>query len=262
MKIQKIDVSDIPEMGQLETSSKGNQNKWHIGDFYYKKDGVGYEGLSEVLSSRILEKSNVDFVRYDFINIQIMGEVYNGCMCREMKQPGEILIPLERIVRNYKNINLAETLYRFETPSERIQYTVDMLEEIGVHNAGRKLTELLEVDAFILNQDRHTNNISILQSQSGLRFSPVYDNGDSFFSDLVYFPMHILPEELLRRTTAKPFSGSFEKQKEAAELLYQKQLDIWFSKDDLLDFCHEAVLYYSEKYVERVRALCEMQLKQ
>ena len=54
MKLNSIDVSEIPKMKQVETSSKGNQNKWHVGEFYYKQDAVGYEGLSEVLSSRIL----------------------------------------------------------------------------------------------------------------------------------------------------------------------------------------------------------------
>ena len=73
--------------------------------------------------------------------------------------------------------------------------------------------------------------------------------------------MRFLPEELLRRATAKPFSGSFEKQEKAAEQLYHKQLDIWFSENDLIDFCHEAAMYYSEEYVERVRILCELQMK-
>lgn len=261
MNINKIDVSDFPKMKKLETSSKGNQNKWHIGEAYYKQDAVGYEGLSEVLSSRILEKSNADFVRYDFVRIEIMGEGYNGCVSQEMKQAGEILIPLERIVRNFRNINLAETLNRFETPDERIKYTVDLLNEIGVRDSGRELTKIIEADAFTLNQDRHTNNISILRGANGLRFSPIYDNGDSFFSDLMYFPMRFSADELLKRTTAKPFSGSFEKQKTAARQMYKKQLDIWFSKNDLIDFCHEAAAYYPEEYIERVREICEIQLE-
>lgn len=255
-----IDVSGIPPMTQIATSSKGNQNKWHIGDIYYKQDANGYEGLAEVLSSRILEKSNAEFVRYDFVKIQVMGEIYNGCMSKEMKQPGETLVPLERIIRNHKDIYLANALNQFDTTTERIRYTVELLNDIGVKDAGKELTKILEADSFTLNQDRHTNNISILQNQTKMRFSPIYDNGDAFFSDLMYFPMRFLPEELIKRTTAKPFSGSFEKQKAAAEQLYKKQLELWFSKDDLIDFCHEAAAYYSEEYIERIKQICEIQL--
>lgn len=256
-----IDVMGIPKIKQMETSSKGNQNKWHIGNAYYKQDANGYEGLSEVLSSRILAKSNARFVSYDFVKIKIMGEIYTGCVSKEMKQQGETLVPLERIIRNHKNINLAARLKQMETVTERIQYTVGLLNEIGVKDAEKELTKILEVDAFTLNQDRHTNNISILDSQTGLQFSPIYDNGDAFFSDLIYFPMRFLPKELIHRTNAKPFSGSFEKQKMVAEQLYKKQLKLWFSKDDLLDFCNEAALYYPEKYIERVKTICELQME-
>ena len=230
MKLNSIDVSEIPKMKQVETSSKGNQNKWHVGEFYYKQDAVGYEGLSEVLSSRILEKSNADFVRYDFAKIEIMGETYNGCMSREMKQPEEVLIPLERIVRNLKNVNLSKELNRFDAPSERICYTVALLDEIGVQNPGQGLTRILEADAFTLNQDRHTNNISILQGQGGLRFSPIYDNGDAFFSDLIYFPMRFLPEELLRRATANHFPAPLKSRKKRRSSYIINSLTYGFPK--------------------------------
>ena len=56
-----------------ETSSKGNQEKWFdgISGLWYKRDQFGYESLSEVLVSRLLERSNVEsdfpfrFVRYE-----------------------------------------------------------------------------------------------------------------------------------------------------------------------------------------------------
>ena len=45
-----------------ETSSKGNQEKWFDGIYghWYKFDQFGYESLSEVLVSRLLERNNVE----------------------------------------------------------------------------------------------------------------------------------------------------------------------------------------------------------
>lgn len=52
------------------TSSKGNQNKWFDGKNWYKEDGLGYEALSEVLVSRLLERTTVEtFVRYEKVTI-------------------------------------------------------------------------------------------------------------------------------------------------------------------------------------------------
>lgn len=257
----KIDVSDVLAIPSNTTSSKGNQSKWYINGYYYKKDANGYEGLAEVLSSRILEKSNVTaYVPYDFAHIIIMGQTYTGCVSKEMKADDEVLIPLERLVRLERNINLAQEIRKFDTPLERIKYTVDILDDIGVYAAGARLTQILEIDAVTLNQDRHTNNIAIVKKQNHLSFSPIYDNGDAFFSDLLYFPEHLTTGELLKRVTAKPFSGSFEKQKLAAQELYGKQLEIDFCLDDLIEFCHNASRYYPENYIERIKNIAQMQL--
>ena len=53
-----------------ETSSKGNQEKWCDGGWWYKLDQFGYEALTETLISRLLERSSIEkdtpfrFTRY------------------------------------------------------------------------------------------------------------------------------------------------------------------------------------------------------
>lgn len=42
-------------------TSKGDQLKWKIDDRWYKADYMGYEGLSEVLVSDLLQKSTLSF---------------------------------------------------------------------------------------------------------------------------------------------------------------------------------------------------------
>ena len=57
MNIQLISNEKI-----VETSSKGNQEKWfdRETDKWYKLDQFGYEGLSESIISKLLENSNIE----------------------------------------------------------------------------------------------------------------------------------------------------------------------------------------------------------
>ena len=42
-------------------TSKGDQRKWRMNDIWYKADYMGYESLSEVLISALLQKSNLSY---------------------------------------------------------------------------------------------------------------------------------------------------------------------------------------------------------
>ena len=68
-----------------ETSSKGNQEKWLDSETnrWYKLDQFGYEALAETLTSRLLEKSNIEadtpftFVRYQMERLSVHGRERN-----------------------------------------------------------------------------------------------------------------------------------------------------------------------------------------
>ena len=68
-------------------------------------------------------------------------------------------------------------------------------------------------------------------------------------------------EKLIKRVIAKPFGGSFQTQQEAAEDLYGKQLQIFFTNDDLENVLKEANPYYSKDIIDRVWNLVQYQLK-
>ena len=62
---------------------------------------------------------------------------------------------------------LAAKLLDFEDVSERIQYLVTQVEEITkIDNFGAYLTAMLEIDAFFMNEDRHTNNIAVIYNET------------------------------------------------------------------------------------------------
>ena len=65
MEIRNFDAySPLHKSGH---TSKGDQLKWKIDDRWYKADYMGYEGLSQVLVSDLLQKSTCPFpfVEYD-----------------------------------------------------------------------------------------------------------------------------------------------------------------------------------------------------
>jgi hypothetical protein len=89
-----------------ETSSKGNQEKWHDGGRWYKLDQFGYEGLAETVISRLLEYSGIEsdtpfrFVRYRMERIHVHGRERTGCSSADFLNPGESIITLAHLFRN------------------------------------------------------------------------------------------------------------------------------------------------------------------
>lgn len=76
----EIEMTERSICETASTSSKGNQLKWEQDGWWYKADGLGYEGLAEVAVSRILSYSNLDGVTdYEPGIIFYRGQAYRGC---------------------------------------------------------------------------------------------------------------------------------------------------------------------------------------
>lgn len=53
-------------MVMVTGSSIGTQKKYYEKGFWYKQDNIGYEGVSEYLSSKVLACSNIqEYVEYE-----------------------------------------------------------------------------------------------------------------------------------------------------------------------------------------------------
>lgn len=206
-------------------TSKGNQLKWEQDGYWYKADAFGYESLAEVVCSNILVHSNLPRpVFYEPVSIIYHGKCYRGCRSKNFKTEDEILIPIERLCRQYTGMGLAKTLTRFTDVRERISYTVDLITNItGLTDFDRYLTQMLELDAFFLNEDRHTNNIAVLYNERAkeYRFCPFFDMGLALFADTTQdYPLGADVETCLTKVQAKPFSCDFDEQLDAANVLY------------------------------------------
>lgn len=225
-------------------SSKGNQMKWFQDGYWYKADQFGYESLSEIVTSRLLNQSSIDDVTiYEPAMIRYKGKDYRGCCSKNFRKREEIMIPLERFFRNHTTIGLAKQLARIATVKERIQYTEEFVSNAtGIKDFGKYLATMLEMDAFFLNEDRHTNNISILYNKEtdSYRLCPFYDLGLSLFADTkVDFSIEKDYFACKESIVAKPFSRDFDEQMDAVNVLYGSYLKFYMSANRIADVMQE-----------------------
>ncbi|MBQ8518350.1 MAG: hypothetical protein IJ455_01935 [Agathobacter sp.] len=225
-------------------SSKGNQMKWMQDGYWYKADQFGYESLAEVVTSHLLRQSNItNAVVYEPVMIRYKDKDYRGCRSENFRQKDEVLVPLERLFRNHTTIGLAKQLARISNVKERIKYTEEVLGNITkIEDFGIYLTKILEMDTFFLNEDRHTNNISILYNKETdkYRLCPLYDMGLSLFADTkVDFPLEKDYFACKEKIVAKPFSRDFDEQLDVANELYGCHLKFDFSASRITDVVTE-----------------------
>lgn len=255
---ERIDLTNVSLIDTKATSSKGNQMKWLVDGVWYKSDHMGYEGLCETVVSRLLMKSDIgNFVSYSPIIITFDGKDYNGCCSHNFRAKNESIVTLEHLSKQWLANSFAKEMLKYSEPEEKIRHTVDFVEKVtGQKNIGNYLTAMLELDAFFLNEDRHTNNIAfILNDDTGAyRFCPYFDFGLSLLADTtVDFPLNENTYDMIERIKAKPFDTDFDIQLDAAEALYGNQVRFSFTKADIDSTLGEVSEYYPKDIIERVR---------
>lgn len=262
--MKQINLLENEIIESASRSSKGNQPKWFVNGVWYKADHMGYEGLAEVVISRLLEKTNIEnFVRYYPCKIKFGIHNRSGCYSHNFLQKGYELIPLERLHRLYTSVGLSQKLKELGNTKDKIKYTVDFVENVTkITGFGEYLTTMLEIDALFLNEDRHTNNIAIIRNPSKNEFSlcPYFDQSLSLLSDLDEFWLDGVIDKHIQRVSAKPFA-TFNEQTKIAQELYGKQLKIKFSIDDVHSVINELSEYYNNDILERVKYIIEKQIK-
>lgn len=244
--------SNIPEITiigkNIDTgeghSSKGNQLKWEQDGWWYKADAFGYESLAEVVVSRLLAQSNIpDAVMYEPIFIRYQDRVYRGCRSRNFRREGEELVTLERIARSCTGFGLAKQMAHIADVRERIGYMEELVRNVtGIEDFGVYLTKMLEIDAFFLNEDRHTNNIALLYApaEREYRLCPFFDMGLSLFSDTrEAYPFGKDFAACRKTICAKPFSRDFDEQLDAANEQYGYYLKFDFPANRICDVTKE-----------------------
>ena len=212
-----------------ETSSKGNQEKWYDKDTnkWYKLDQFGYEALAETFVSLLLEKSNINsdtpfsFAKYQMERLNVHGRDRTGCSSENFLKSEQSIITLSHLFSRHLGTSLKEKLERLSSDKKRIQYLGEATAEYtGLIEFPQYLTLLFEIDALFLNDDRHLNNIAVIEEKGKFKYCPIFDNGAGLLSNVQFSPMDISPKGLVKDLVARPFNTSFTRQINTARNLY------------------------------------------
>ncbi len=247
-------------------SSKGNQLKWEKDGIWYKADYIGYEGLAEYVTSRLLEYSNLDeseFVKYEIEEIKYKNQIFLGAKSHDMLTDDWQIITLERLFQTQFSQSLNRAIWRIYDVKERLEFLCSQTTRItGIQNFGEYMTKLLTLDAFFKNEDRHTHNIAILMNKKGeYKLCPIFDNGAGLLADTTMdYPLDGDVFQLIDEVQSKTISTDFDEQLDAAEELYGQQIHFTFTRQDVDKILDEASLY-GDKERERVRTIVYQQMR-
>lgn len=222
------------------TMSSGMQSKFYepSTDMWYKQDYLGHEGLAEYVASRLLEGSGVPHVLYEPCRFMMGNKEVTGCCSQNFLAPGERLVSTYELLEKELGIDIADETAQIPDVKDRIYNFVEKVVEVsGCKEFGSYLTAMLRLDAFTKNDDRHFNNISLIQDRDGnYRPAPIYDNGAAFLSDQYSYGENYNETQVIHEmdgVLAKPFSTDFDEQLDACESLYPS--DFKLNKDVYLD---------------------------
>ena len=126
------------------------------------------------------------------------------------------------------------------------------------------LTAMLEIDAFFMNEDRHTNNIAVIYNEKTQKYelSPFFDQGLCMFADINQdYPIDQSLEYCLEKIEAKPFSSDFDIQLDAAEELYGIQIGFQFTFKDIQIYLQKNSENYPREVIRRVEQLLRGQMR-
>lgn len=245
-------------------SSKGNQLKWENDGSWYKADSMGYEGLAEYLISGLLAYSSLEpeeYVSYQTELIRYRRSQYLGCKSRNFLPDGWKLITLERLFQSMYGESLNKAIYSISDHTERVRFLAEQTARMtGLREFGSYLGKLLTVDAFFLNEDRHTHNIAVLLDDLGeYYYCPVFDNGAALLSDTRGdYPMAGAVEEMMQEAEAKTICRDFDEQLDIVENLYGRQLRFCFGNEEVEQLLADEP-YYPEEIKQRVRTVIRRQ---
>ena len=237
----------------LSTTSKGNQEKWYDPEenVWYKADTFGWEALAEgVVSTLLIRFSNVErehgipVVQYGLGRRKVHGHERIVSISKNFLQEGQSIVTLHRLLSTAVP-GYGKILAQARSLPEKVRFLVDTVEAAtGMHSFGPYLTLLFEVDALVLNTDRHLNNIAVLRTADGYRPCPVFDSGAALLLDQAVYPLDVDTKALIRQAESRPFQVSFGRLTGAARRLYGPQLRVEFSAEDVRAIAAPLLVWY------------------
>ncbi len=261
-----VELFEQDERQNNRQSSKGNQLKWNNNGIWYKEDYTGYEGLAEYMISHLLLKSSLrqdEFVLYEPEQIRYKDAVYSGVKSNDFLEKDWQLITLERLFMTFFGQSLYQSIFKISDPEKRLIFLVEQVERVtNLSDFGVYMNKLFTMDAFFLNEDRHTHNIAILMNKDGrFSYSPIFDNGAGLLADTsLDYPLGKDVYLQIKEVRAKTISADFDEQLDLSEKLYGNHLKFHFHAKDVSDLL-DGISIYSQEEKDRIRDILLSQMK-
>ena len=261
-----VELFEQDERQNNRQSSKGNQLKWNNNGIWYKADYTGYEGLAEYMISHLLLKSSLrqdEFVLYEPEQLRYKDVVYSGVKSNDFLEKDWQLITLERLFMTFFGQSLYQSIFKISDPEKRLIFLVEQVERVtNLSDFGVYMNKLFTMDAFFLNEDRHTHNIGILMNKDGrFAYSPIFDNGAGLLADTsLDYPLGKDVYLQIKEVRAKTISADFDEQLDLSEKLYGNHLKFHFLTKDVSNLL-DGISIYSQEEKDRVRDILLSQMK-
>lgn len=199
--LERVDVSRLNRVS-IGTGSSGCQLKWLKDNKFVKLSLLGYEHVAEVLTTWLLQCSDLSRDRY---------VVYHPCLIYEDNKPlGQGCYSESFLQCNDVEVSIANILdSRLISYSIGLEDLIELLDSYYISNARDYLNLIMSIDAITRNDDRHFRNISLIRRGNIYLPAPVFDNGGGCLSDIVSYPMNMSLDDLWKTVYAKPFSVTF-----------------------------------------------------
>lgn len=176
----------------------------------------------------------------------------NGNPRKEINSSGRMAVyGIKQTTRDMKVWqSLYKAIYAITDHEQRMRFLTEQVERItGLKNFGIYLNQMFTMDAFFLNEDRHTHNIAVLMNEEGkFDYCPIFDQGAGLLADTTMdYPLDTDVYELMKEVQAKTICSDFDEQLELSEQLYGGHITFSFTKEDVHDILVKADIYSLEE---------------
>ena len=155
-----------------------------------------------------MELSDFDADEYvTYQSLRVNGE--NACVSNNFLKDDETFITIYRLHFNILGKDPALVTSKMDY-DDAIEYILNFVKVNTKVDISTYLANTFVLDALILNEDRHFNNLGLIYDGTAFRPAPIFDNGKSLFiGNKKYDPKKNISENK-RNAFSKAFSGSFE----------------------------------------------------
>ena len=126
---------------------------------------------------------------------------------------------------------------------------VDSTKKItGLSDFDMYLTLLFEIDSLIMNDDRHLNNIAVIEKNGKFDYCPIFDNGAGLLSNTQIYRMDIDPNGIMKNMVASPFFMTFNREVKTVHSLYGAVLKMpKLTKNEITEIVNPYLNFYPQR---------------